>query len=238
MQRSAVIFSDQDKTEKEKKPSLPEGSIALSRDEYRQIIKAAYQEGREDALKEKEQEKEKKTTKKNTHQDAKQEGAEQQGKEEAIKAHAKTKEENLQRFRTITARQDMKLLRADSVFPFTIFTDTIIIDTTKVTISKRQLFATEYVTTIPLKDLSDVNVQTYLFLGTLTLQYMPQTTSPGTTPPIRVQIANLPRIEAVKAKNILKGALVAKAEEIDIATLSPKEIKEVIHKFGESEGVA
>ena len=240
MQKSAVIFSDKDIAEEKHKPSTHTDLISVSREEYRQIIKDAYHEGREDALKEKEpqKKKEKKATKENNQEDEGLKKVAQKGREEAIKEHAKTQEENIQRFRTITARQDIELLRADSVFPFTLFTDTIVIDTTKVTISKRQLFATEYVTTIPLKDLSDVNVQTYLFLGTVEIQYMPHTDSPGTTGPIRVTIPNLKREDAVKAKNILKGALVAKAEEIDIAALSPKEIKEVIHQFGESEGVA
>lgn len=226
--KSTVIFSDE---EKPRKPTFPKNSVAFSRQEYRQIIEEAYKEGREDALKEK---------KEAINDNQEEEGLkkfEQDGKKEAIKQHAKEKEQNIQRFRTITARQDIELLRANSVFPFSLFTDTIIIDTTKVTISERELFATEYVTTIPLKDLSDINVQTYLFLGTLTIQYMPHTDSPGTTSPIKVKIANLKREEAVKAKNILKGALVAKAEEIDIAALTPKEIKEVIHQFGESGGV-
>jgi hypothetical protein len=235
MQRSAIIFLDKDRNEEEEKSSQ-NGSIALSRNDYRQIIKEAYQEGRDDALKKKVNVK--KEAKENKQKDEGQEKFKQKGRAEAIKEHAKTQKENIQRLGTITARQDIELLRAESVFPFSFFTDTLIIDTTKVTISTRQFFATEYITTIPLKDLSDITVQTYLFLGTVTIQYMPHTDSPGTTRPVKVSIANLRREDAIKAKNILKGALVAKAEEIDIAALSPKEIKEVIHKFGESEGVA
>ena len=128
-------------------------------------------------------------------------------------------------------------MRAQSVFPFTLFPDTIIIDTTKISISKKQLFATEFISTIPLKDLGDVTVQTVLFLGTISIKYMPQSSSPGMNEPIDVKIANLKRADAIKVKNILKGALVAKAEEIDIARLSPEEVEEVLHKFGESDGV-
>ena len=128
-------------------------------------------------------------------------------------------------------------MRAKSVFPFTLFPDTLIIDTTKVTISKKQLFATEFITTIPLKDLADVTVQTVLFLGSIFLKYMPQSSSPGMNEAVEVRIPNLKRGDAIKIKNILKGALVAKAEEIDIARLSPEEVEEVLHKFGESDGV-
>ena len=221
MVKNTVIFSDTDRSEKTQLHSLKHDVIEISRIEYKQIIKDAYQEGREDAFKEKNDFK----------------TVEQKGKDEAIKQHAKKKEENRQRLESIVARQDIELLHAESVFPFTFFTDTLIIDTTKISIAKKQLFATEYITTIPFKDLSDVNLQTYLFLGTLTLKYMPQSTSPGMNNPVTVKIPNLTRRDAIRAKNILKGALVAKAEEIDIARLSPQEIEEVLHKFGQSEGV-
>jgi len=219
MLKSAVVF--QNKTNRE-------DTMTLSREEYREILKTAYQEGRKDALKEK---REKISSKKSKT------AIQQAGKEEAIKTTAKEQEENRQRFETIVARQDIELLRVESVFPFTIFTDTLIIDTTKISVSKKQLFATEYITTIPFKDLSDVNLQTYLFLGTITLKYMPQSASPGMNNPVTVKIPNLKRKDAVKAKNILKGALVAKAEEIDIAKLSPVEVEKALHQFGQSEGV-
>jgi hypothetical protein len=263
MVKGAVIFSDEDKAEKKPvQPRRPD-SISLSRDEYRQIIKDAYHEGRDDALNEQKheipkQENEpvqlggmKQPTKKYAKQksinrqkykthatpEQKNESVKLEGKEEAIKIHAKEKEENRQRFKTITDRHEIEIMRAKSVFPFTLFPDTLVIDTTKVTIARKQLFATEYVATIPLKDLSDVNVQTVLFLGTLMIRYMPQSNTPGMNEPVNVRIPNLTRENAMKAKNILKGALVAKAEEIDIAKLAPDEVVDVLEKFGESTGV-
>jgi hypothetical protein len=230
MIKSAVIFSDEDQNKKEEKNfhSAHKEKVSLSRDEYRQLINDAYHEGREDALKE-HSEKEIKSQKKTT--------VELKGKEEAIRTHAKEKEENKQRFKTITARQDIEILRAKGVFPFNLFPDTLVIDTTKVTLVRKQLFATEYIATIPLKDLSDVNVQTVLFLGTLMIRYMPQSNTPGMNEPVNIKIPNLHRYDAIRAKNILKGALVAKAEEIDIAKLSPDEVVDVLEKFGHSEGV-
>lgn len=228
MVKSAVIFSDSDKNEVPRYNSIKNNLVTLTRDEYRKLIDSAYQEGRSDALKEVS----KKEAKKKPNEEVKHEG-----QEEAIRANAKQKEENRQRLQAITARQDIEILRAESVFPFTIFTDTIIIDTTKISVSKKQLFATEFITTIPLKDLADVTVQTVLFLGTLIIKYMPQSSSPGMNEAVVVKIPNLKREDAIKAKNILKGALVAKAEEIDIARLSPEEVLEVLEKFGKSSGI-
>jgi hypothetical protein len=231
MVKSAVIFSDEDQDKKEEKyfRSSQNETVNLSRVEYRQLIKDAYHAGREDALKERGEKAPIKPTEKKQ--------VEKQGKVEAIKIHAKEQLENLQRFKTITARHEIEILRAKSVWPFTLFPDTLVIDTTKVTIARKQLFATEYVATIPLKDLSDVNIQTVLFMGTLLIRYMPQSNTPGMNEPVNIRIPNLVREDAIKAKNILKGALVAKAEEIDIAKLPPEDVVKVLEKFGANEGV-
>jgi hypothetical protein len=227
MSKGTTIF--QEKKQTEHKSATPNTRvITVSRDDYQETIKNAYQEGLNDAKKENGIQ----NTQKNVEDNKRNEG-----KEEAIKTHQKEEEENKQRFKAIVERQDIELLRVETVFPFTFFPDTLIIDTTKISISKKQLFATEYISTIPLKDLSDVNVQTVLFLGTLYLKYMPQASSPGMNNPVEIKLPNLKREDAIKAKNILKGVLVAKAEEIDIAKLAPDEIKEVLHKFGETEGV-
>lgn len=206
-----LIFTEADKSDYKPAPT-----ITMPRDEYKKRLKIAYMEGQREITNTSMQE------------------LRQEGKEEAIKTHTKEKEENRQRVQSIIARNDIEIMHAYSVFPFTFFTDTLIIDTTKMSISKKQFFATEFITTIPLKDLSDVNVQTFLFLATLNILYMPQSASPGMNSPIEVKIPNLPRSDAIKAKNILKGVLVAKAEEIDIAKLPPEEVVEVLNTFGQS----
>jgi hypothetical protein len=229
MRRKATIFADQtSRTQQVPEDVSNQSHITLSRDDYRETVKEAYKEGMKDAKQENGQEKEQ------------QQNPEQQQtspKQEAKNAATQEKEENKQRFEAIAARHDIELFRAKSVFPFALFPDTIIIDTTKVSVSKKQLFATEYITTIPLKDLSDVNVQTVLFLASLGIKYMPQASSPGMNEAIAVNIPNMKREDAIRAKNILKGILVARAEEIDIAKLEPEDVKHVIEKFGHSEGV-
>ena len=66
---------------------------------------------------------------------------------------------------------------------------------------------------------------------------MPQANSPGMNQTVEVKVASLWRKDAIRAKNILKGVMVAKAENIDIAKLSPEEVVTVIEQFGHSEGV-
>ena len=230
MVKNTVNLSDEDqyKIEGRNFHLKSKKKISLSRDDYRQVIKEAYQEGRVDALQD---------NKEKLSETAEKKQIEQKGKEEAIRKQAEEEQENIQRVETITARQEIEMLRAKTVFPFTLFPDTLVIDTTKVAIARKQLFATEFVATIPLKDLSDVNIQTVIFLGSLIIKYMPQSNTPGMNEPVVIRIANLKREDAIRAKNILKGVLVAKAEDIDIAKLPPEEVVKVLEKFGTNEGV-
>lgn len=228
--KSTVIFADQNESEKNK-DLIPEeeGKISLSKDEYKNVIKEAYKEGLEEAMN--------KNNNAISEKPSEQTNAEE-GKKEAQKVHAKEEEQTKQKLENIIDRHDIEIMRASSVFPFQLFPDTLIIDTTKITIIQKTLFATETIHSCSLKDLSDVNVQTALFLATLYIRYMPQSPSPGMNEPKEVSINCLKRSDAIKAKNILRGVLIASAENIDIATLSPEEVATVLEKFGKNEGVA
>jgi len=229
--KSTVIFADQTQTNPEEQPShlLQKGEkIELTKEEYKQVIKEAYKEGAQEAL----------TTQEKKMDTGTRQSLKDEGTQAAVKSEAQKKEETKQKLKAISNRHDIELLRAKTVFPFTLFPDTLIIDTTKVTLIRKQLFATEHITTIPLKDIADATVQTALFLATLTVQYMPQSNSPGMLQPVVEIISSLERQDAIKAKNILKGALVAKAEDIDIAQLNPEEVHTIIEKFGSNDGVS
>lgn len=256
MQKQAVIFADQPTDEKDNKTSNPK-KITLSRDEYRDVVKQAYQEGIEDAKQENGQQDKEETNQSSrsnipdqrsnnkggyapsSEQEQKpgEKKLQKEGQEEAVKKHEQKKAEIKQKFENIKSRHEIKLLETKTLFPFSIFPDTLVIDTTKVTVVRKKLFATEFITTIPLKDVSDVTVQTALFMGSVTFKYMPQSNSPGMLEPVSITMSSLKREDAIKAKNILKGVLVANSEDIDIAELTPEEVADVVEKFGSSEGV-
>ncbi|HSX09259.1 MAG TPA: hypothetical protein VLF93_03840 [Candidatus Saccharimonadales bacterium] len=223
--KGTTIFEEKSEVT-EPKRKRQDNFLALSRDEYRKVIQEAYKEGLKDAQKENQK---------------KQVAAMQNPEASAIKAaqnkQVAQEEENKKKFENIADRREIELLRVKSLFPFDFFPDTVVIDTTKISISRKQFFATEYVVTIPLKDLSDATLQTASFMGSIIIKYMPQSNSPGMNEPVDIKITKLSRGDAIRMKNILKGILVANAEEIDIAQLEPKDIVNVIEKFGHSEGV-
>lgn len=215
-----------------KKP--PEQSVTLSKEEYKEVIKEAYKEGVQEALK-------KDTNNSSTMNPSEVTEAvhqgEKEGEKEAVKTQTKDTEINKQKLENIMDRHDIELLRATSLFPFQLFPDTITIDTTKITIVEKTMFATEAIHSCTLKDLSDVEVQTAFFMGTVYIRYMPQSNSPGMNEPKEIKITALSREDAMKAKKILRGVLVAKAEKINIASLTPEELKAILEKFGNSEAL-
>lgn len=249
MQKRATVFSDQ--SQQPEKTQEPSQNITLSPEQYQKTIKEAYKKGAKDAMTEKndehitpaqkgalsESEKQNKEEHWQENLTADQKEGVLEGRKEASKIEAKKREQTRQKLEAIAERHDVVLLRAQTVFPFSLFPDTIIIDTTKLSVIRKQMFATEHITTIPLKDISDATVQTALFLATLTVVYMPRASSPGMVQPVEDHITSLKRADAMRAKDIIKGMLVASSENIDISQLQPEEIVNVIEKFGHSEGV-
>ncbi len=191
--------------------------LTLSPKEYLKNIQEAYKMGANDILE--------------THI------KKQQIKREAQITMEKEKAEVKQRFQNISTHQEIELLRVKTVFPFDYFPDTIVIDTAKITICHKQFFATEFITTIPLKDISDVTLQTAFFMATLIVKYIPQANSSVMNQTVEINVTSLWRKDAIRILNILKGFMVAKAENIDISKLSSEEIITVIEQFGHHEGV-
>lgn len=216
MQKDLVIFVDQEKDHKENNERR-EPNVILPHKEYLRAIEEVYNKGAEDIA--------------GLHIEKLHAKKEAQINSEREKAEVK------ERFQNINKRQDIELLRLQTVFPFDFFPDTIVIDTTKLTISHKQFFATEFVTTIPLKDISDVTIQTAFFMASLITKYIPQANSPVMNQAVEIKVSYLWRKDAIRVKNILKGVMVAKAENIDISKLSPKEVVTVIEEFGYSAGV-
>lgn len=195
-----------------------------------EVVKKAYKEGAKEA-REQQQDDAAKLPVPKTYIDKRKE------EQQAGKSQGKQESEAIQRVNAIIAHQELELFRTKSLFPFTFFPDTIIIDTNKITIVKKEFFANEFITTIPLKDLSDVTVRTAFLMGSVTIEYMPQASSPGAMQSVHCTITSLKRKDAIQIQNLLKGALIAKAEDIDIAKLPPEEVKSVITKFGSSDGL-
>lgn len=121
---------------------------------------------------------------------------------------------------------DEVLARAKTVFPFTMFPDTISIDRTKVTITKRSFLAAGEVVSISIEDVLNVTAGVGPLLGTI------QISTRYFDPKMPYVIEHLWRGDALKIKRILQGYIIARQKEIDCSALSTRELARDLDMLG------
>jgi hypothetical protein len=107
-----------------------------------------------------------------------------------------------QELQKLANRSDKTLFEAKALFPFDIFPDTITIDANKVDIIIKTFIATETATSVMLKEIMDVRVESTLFVSKLIIDYGPHPLKIST-----VYVENLRKKDALKAKEIIEGIL-------------------------------
>jgi hypothetical protein len=117
---------------------------------------------------------------------------------------------------------------ATTVFPFTLFPDTVTIDRTQITITHRSFFAVGEVTSIRIEDVLNVDANVGPFFGSLKVY----TRYFNTEKPYIVNW--LWRSDALRIKRILHGYLIATKKEIDCSALSTKELSTMLDQLGQA----
>ena len=119
------------------------------------------------------------------------------------------------------------LFSARTVFPFDFFPDTLTISANKIDIVSSQFFFSHQTTSIPLRDIANVEIQTAPFFATLRIINIRYPMHPSI-------IRFLKKRDAIRAKNIIDGLLVAMSQGADIAAIEPHLLLEQIEKVGRS----
>lgn len=134
-------------------------------------------------------------------------------------------EADIKKFHRLTQAEHI-LFQATTVFPFTLFPDTVTISETKVSITHRLFFFTKEVTSIAVKDIAYVNVGTDIFFGTLDIidKYFEKE---------ELKVTFLWKKDALEARRILQGLIITEREGIDITNVNKvPEIKQKIESIG------
>lgn len=118
------------------------------------------------------------------------------------------------------------LCDVQTVFPFTLFPDSIMMDRTKVTITKRSFFWSSEVISIQIEDVLNVSSSVGPFFGSLTLASRVMSTVDHFT------VTKFWRADAVELKRMIQGHLIAKQNKIDTACLELEELVETIRELG------
>ncbi len=121
------------------------------------------------------------------------------------------------------------LAKADTVFPFTLFRDTIIVDRAKVTIIKRNFFMMAETFSIRIEDILNVGTTVGPFLGSIEII-------------TRVFNADKPHVvnflqrnDAIKIKHLIHGYVIATHNNIDCNSLDKEQLIVTLSKLGHEE---
>lgn len=132
-----------------------------------------------------------------------------------------------EKIRELAKKSSQILFTAKTVFPFDFFPDTLTINANKIDIVKSSFFASHQTSSIPIRDIANVELQTVPFFATLRIINIRY--------PMRPKVLRyLKKRDAIRAKNIIDGLLVALSQGADISELEPKKFIEEIEEVGRS----
>lgn len=118
------------------------------------------------------------------------------------------------------------LIRAKTVFPLTLFPDTLTVDRTKITVTRRDFFNAAEVLSIQIEDVLNVTATVGPFFGSIKIS----TRFFEAGKPYMVD--HFRRADALKIKRIVQGYLIARQKDIDCSALSTRELAETLDKLG------
>jgi len=118
------------------------------------------------------------------------------------------------------------LFRAQTVFPLTLFPDTITVDRTKLTITHRDFFKSGEVLSIEIEDILNVTATVGPFFGSIIIA------TRFFDPNKPYQVDHFLRRDALKLKRIVQGYIIARQKEIDCSALSTAELATTLDELG------
>lgn len=135
------------------------------------------------------------------------------------------REKHNRRFNTLVKKSGRVLLRANAIFPFDFFPDTLVIDESKVNIIHRIFFFTDEIQSILVPHIKDVLIDNSLLFSTLLI--LPDGFSENW-----VSIEHLWKKDAVRARRIILGLLVGYKEGVDITKVETENFAKKIEALG------
>ncbi|MBI4034495.1 hypothetical protein HY380_01200 [Candidatus Saccharibacteria bacterium] len=117
-----------------------------------------------------------------------------------------------------------ELFSASSIFPFSLFPDTITIDREKVSIARRSFFRVAKIDSFQIDDTLSVSANVGPILGSVVIQ------TRFFNKPIRVN--NLKRSDAMTIKRVLQGFHVARHNEVECSQFGKEVLVPMLYDLG------
>ncbi|PIP63680.1 hypothetical protein CO165_03865 [Candidatus Roizmanbacteria bacterium CG_4_9_14_3_um_filter_33_18] len=128
----------------------------------------------------------------------------------------------------ITLDSEIILLKIKTVFPFTLFPDTIIIDLNKLDIIKQDFFLTKRVNSIIHEDILNITVESGPILATLRITSRFFSGKP-------ILITYLKKSEALQAKRLISGLIIARRKGVTLRGIEIEELLNKLEQLGKAE---
>lgn len=137
-----------------------------------------------------------------------------------------TKHQVKEELSKVVSQSHEAICKSDTVFPFTLFPDTVIIDRTKITVVNRVFFWVANIVSVKLDDILNVTSSVGPFFGSIEIhtRYF----DPGK--PYRVNY--LWRKDALRIDRILQGYSIAREQHLDLSELETKELAKTLDELG------
>lgn len=132
----------------------------------------------------------------------------------------------IDKLRNLAKRSHEVLVSANTVFPITVFPDTVIVDRTRVTIINRIFFFTARTVSIQIEDILNVSCGVGPFFGSLTISVRVMNSTD------HFEIDHFWRYDALRLKHIIQGYMIAKNNDVDMTQLSREELIDHLNELG------
>lgn len=146
--------------------------------------------------------------------------------ENSAQSPREREKEKAEDLKKIVAQSHEVLMSANTVFPITLFPDTVTVDRTKVTITRRDFFWSSDVMSIRIEDVLNVTATVGPLFGSLTVASRVMSTID------HFKINHFWRTDAIRLKHIIQGYVIAQHNKIDTAHLGHKELIETLLELG------
>jgi hypothetical protein len=118
------------------------------------------------------------------------------------------------------------LVRATTVFPLTLFPDTLTVDRTKLTITHRDFFNSAEVLSITVEDLLNITANVGPFFGSIKIS------TRFFDPDKPYTVDHFWRADALKIKRIVQGYIIARKKNVDCSALPTAELAKTLDELG------
>lgn len=126
----------------------------------------------------------------------------------------------------VLVRSNQVLASAKSVFPWTLFPDTIILDRTKLTVIRRSFFMTEDVMSIRIEDILNVSATVGPIFGSITIATRVMSSTDHFT------LNHFLREDVMHLKHMIQGYVIARHNNIACDHLSYDELIHTLRELG------